>query len=219
MSSKKSKEFPEGSIHKVNDGDIEILKYNNSRSILVRFKETGYERLARAGDIRSMEVKDRLKPSVHGVGFLGDGEFGVRSRFYNVWADMISRCYCQKALKKRPSYIGCRVCDEWHNFQVFNKWCEENHPKDGIYYELDKDINSEFKPGKVYSPEFCKFVTPQENMQESKAKTHKLINPNGDIVEIYNLNKFCKENNLNNGCMNQLSLGKMEKHKGWRMVQ
>ena len=42
---------------------------------------------------------------------------------------------------KNKTYIGCTVCEEWHNYQNFAQWHEEH------YYEvpneimcLDKDI-------------------------------------------------------------------------------
>lgn len=70
------------------------------------------------------------------------------------------RCYDDKYHKKQWFYKGCKVCDEWLNFQNFAKWYEEN------YYEveeqrmhLDKDIL--YKGNKLYSPDTCVFV-PQE---------------------------------------------------------
>ena len=95
-----------------------------------------------------------------GVGVTGQGEYshlvrkinGKHTKVYSVWHDMLGRCYNKKYQEKKPTYIGCTVCEEWHNFQNFAKWYEEN------YYEvnneemaLDKDIL--IKGNKIYSPQ------------------------------------------------------------------
>lgn len=61
-----------------------------------------------------------------------------------------------------PTYKGCTVCDEWHNFQVFAKWYDENYYLlDDQRTELDKDIL--IKGNKTYSPETCVFVPQRIN--------------------------------------------------------
>ncbi len=69
---------------------------------------------------------------------------------------MLVRCYNINYHKTRPTYIGCEVTKEWHNFQVFGDWFEENHVES---FDLDKDLL--FRGNKIYSPETCCFV-PQE---------------------------------------------------------
>lgn len=71
---------------------------------------------------------------------------------------MFARCYDEKQLNKRPSYYEVTICKEWHNFQNFAKWYEDNYyaVKDEVI-SLDKDIL--FKGNKVYSPNTCIFVT------------------------------------------------------------
>jgi hypothetical protein len=80
-----------------------------------------------------------------------------KSRSY--WRAMLQRCYCEKFLKKHPTYQGCYVCEEWLTFSNFLKWFEENY-KEG--YELDKDLLSG-KENKVYSPKTCCFLPPRIN--------------------------------------------------------
>ena len=77
---------------------------------------------------------------------------------YTVWKNMIQRCYSEAYLKRRPTYRGCSVTEEWLNFQVFAEWLtSQDFYLDG--YELEKDI---LKYGnKVYSPETCTLI-PQE---------------------------------------------------------
>lgn len=43
------------------------------------------------------------------------------------------------------------------------------------------------------------WVTNQHNAEHSHAKCYKIKTPIGDIIEVYNLRKFCRENNINTG--------------------
>lgn len=43
------------------------------------------------------------------------------------------------------------------------------------------------------------WVTNQYNAEHSHSKCYKIKTPKGDIIEVYNLRKFCRENNLNTG--------------------
>ncbi len=75
---------------------------------------------------------------------------------------MLERCYDDKYQERKPTYKECEVCTEWHDFQNFSEWYNDN------YYEipnesmaLDKDIL--FKGNKIYSPETCVFVPQNIN--------------------------------------------------------
>ncbi len=199
-------------------GTLEIIKYINSYTVNVRFVETGYETVTRMTHIRNGSVRDPFHKSVIGVGFVGEGEFNANvnrksTNAYRCWHSMLKRCYSELAHKTQPTYIGCTVCPEWHNFQNFAKWYYKNYPSDGNKYDLDKDIK--IHNNKEYSPNACMFVSHEENTIKAHAKNYVFKNPHGDIVDIYNLEKFCKENSLNSGGMNQVHSGKLDSHKGW----
>ncbi len=198
-----------------NFGELEIVEYIDKKNIRVRFVVTKYECTASANSIRRGSVKDKYMPFVCGVGFIGEGEFEPSTNRratgkYEVWADMIKRCYYHKRQIKSPTYIGCSVCVEWHNFQVFAKWMSE---QDHDGKQLDKDIK--VKGNKVYSPETCMFVTHAENTAEAKAKHYEFVSPDGVKEHVYNLRKFCLEHNLNRGNMCSVHLGDRKQHKGW----
>ena len=75
---------------------------------------------------------------------------------------MLERCYDPNYKEKYPSYIGCRVCDEWLNFQNFAEWFENNYYEvDGEKIHLDKDIL--IKGNKIYSPKTCLLVPQRIN--------------------------------------------------------
>lgn len=145
-----------------------IIKYRNANDIDVLFEEYGY--IVEHTIFHNFKIGNIRCPyelSVYGVGYLGEGNYKTsenkkHTRSYNVWIDMIRRCYNPKCYEKYPTYKECFVCDEWHNYQNFAKWYEEN------YYEinnqrmhLDKDILH--KGNKLYSKENCIFVPENIN--------------------------------------------------------
>ena len=199
-------------------GDFIVIAYDSYERVSIKFIATGFESTASAQRIRRGGVKDKLLPSVYGAGYLGDGEYkpyadGRNTKAYAVWNSVLQRCYDANCHEQHPTYKECIVCEEWLNFQVFAKWFEENYIEG---CDLDKDIK--VKGNKTYSPEFCKFATPAENAIEANAKHFIFTNPEGDIVEIYNLTQFCKDNNLTQANMSKVHLGKAAHHKNWRAV-
>ena len=75
---------------------------------------------------------------------------------------MFDRCYYSGYQDNNPTYRGCTVAEEWHNFQNFAKWYEDNYIEG---YQLDKDIKVE--GNKVYGPDTCMFISKQENVEET----------------------------------------------------
>jgi hypothetical protein len=53
-------------------------------------------------------------------------------------------------------------------------------------------------------------------ISEKNSKQYKLISPEGRIVEIKNLTKFAKDNNLSIGCLQHVVAGRNKSHKGWK---
>ena len=58
-------------------------------------------------------------------------------QIYNLWKVMIQRCYDPSALRKRPDYKDCYVCDEWMLFSNFHRWVKSQDYKNK---QIDKDI-------------------------------------------------------------------------------
>ena len=71
---------------------------------------------------------------------------------------MIKRCYDKNTQIKRPSYIGCSVCEDWLTFSNFKAWMETQDWK-GKY--LDKDILK--SDNRIYGPDRCVFVSNRIN--------------------------------------------------------
>ena len=174
---KKIERIGETNINRVGT-KMEIVEYENANSIMVGFFNN--EPLVHTSHykFRKGEVKSVYDKTVYGVGYLGIGSYninenGVTSKKYKVWNSMIQRCYDFKFQENSPTYKGCAVIDEWHNFQNFAKWYDENYYEvEGYIMHLDKDIL--YKGNKIYSPSTCVF-TPNtinilfiENTKKSK---------------------------------------------------
>ena len=81
-------EFVGGVYNTRNSGDLVITKYVNKNEVHVEFVKTGYTTVARMGNIRKGNVKDRLLPSVYKVGSCGDEIVYVNGKHtveYELW--------------------------------------------------------------------------------------------------------------------------------------
>lgn len=76
---------------------------------------------------------------------------------YLSWITMLERCGSVYQ-KKKPSYLGVTVCDEWKLFSNFALWCKHAY-KHG--WKLDKDLI--VRSNMVYSPDTCLFVPDEIN--------------------------------------------------------
>lgn len=164
-----------------NHGKFMVTEYINSNHVRIVFIDTGYKTKSCSPAIRKGTIKDRLDPSFCGVGFLGDGEhvatMGRRHTYeYQVWCDMIIRCYSKNSASKTPTYKDCYVCDEWHNFQNFAEW-HKRESKGGVEkLQIDKDLK--LIGNKVYSPETCILVSHQVN----SFTTDRRASRNGSLI-------------------------------------
>lgn len=104
-----------------------------------------------------------------GTGYIGEGQYTTQHPAYKTWTHMIRRCYEYSTLNNRPTYEGCEVYNEWHNFQNFARWYEENYYEiDTDKMQLDKDIL--LKNNKIYSPTTCCFVNHTINSMFTSKK-------------------------------------------------
>lgn len=150
-------------------GEAKCIRYANARNIDVQFQdEYKYvKRNAKWGNFIRGNVRNPYFRTMFGVGYLGEGNHavsidGTHTKEYTVWKSMFSRCYSDKNIVNSKSYTDCFVCREWHNFQNFAKWFDENYYEiDGEHVELDKDIL--YKNNKKYSPNYCRFVPKSIN--------------------------------------------------------
>ena len=128
-------------------------------------------------------VRCPYEPRVYGVGYLGEGKYkmsenGKHTDEYNIWYDVLMRCYDPKYHEKEPTYKGCKAENDWLNFQHMGEWIEENYYEvPGEKMHLDKDILC--KGNKVYSRETCIFVPQRINSLFTKADNSRGNSPIG----------------------------------------
>jgi hypothetical protein len=186
---------------------METVEYKEAKNILVKFKE-GYLVKTSWQQFCIGKVKNPYDKSAYNIGFLGVGEYKVienngQTKQYSTWRGMLSRCYDEKVQEKQPTYKDCYVSEEWHNFQNFATWYDENHYKiEGERMALDKDILK--KGNKLYSPETCVFVPQNINLLFVKADVTRGNLPIG--VQFHKKNKkYTSACNDGNG--KQIKLG------------
>ena len=117
----------------------------------------------------------KKKATVCGIG-INDADYNVREYvsvvvdgkkkyklvwecpYYATWNRMLMRCYSEAYQKRKSTYKGCSVCEEWLTFSNFRAWMVQ---QDWKGRDLDKDLL--FEGNKVYSPETCVFISGMLN--------------------------------------------------------
>ena len=162
-----------------NEGCLFFVKeYKSNSDVTVKFMdEHGAEIHTTWQHCRKGQVKNPYFKSVYGVGCLGKGDFVTRvngklTREYDLWGNMLKRCYNDKSLEKRPTYANVTVCERWLCFANFLEDLPliENYElwkNSEEMMTLDKDLKQTGVENKVYSLETVKFVTVSENSKEA----------------------------------------------------
>lgn len=136
---------------------IEKSKLRKGYYLLEFVDKYAYKTEVSITNIKRGSFKNLYHKNVCNVGFLGDGEYNDEKyrHIRIIWNAMLNRCY-----GKNKAYKNVTVCEEWHNFQNFAKWCTINY-KEG--YELDKDLLS--SESTLYSSNTCCFIPRKLNIQ------------------------------------------------------
>lgn len=146
--------------------EMKVVVYNSCLDIWVEFQDEHKVRVHTTyTNFKNGNVKNPYDKTIVNVGYIGVGKYTVAKNKepnwkvrYSAWRSMIARCHNPED-SNFDKYIDCEVCEEWHNYQNFAEWYDEN-----IYYvgtermHVDKDILHE--GNKIYSPENC-IIVPQ----------------------------------------------------------
>ena len=96
----------------------------------------------------------------------------TNTRLYNIYVNMIRRCYDPKS----DSYfkygkVGITVCEEWRNSNtIFFEWALKNNYSENLTIDRINNLSG-------YSPENCRWATVKQ--QNSNKKTNKFLTFNG----------------------------------------
>ena len=165
----------EGDVFKTKSyGDLIITKYVNSKAVCVKFVVTGYETTTKASNVIAGSVKDRLLPTVYGIGITGDIQVNVNGQYlkeYKIWKRVLCRCYSVGYQKVQPTYIDCSVSENFRYLEYFKEWCNNqigfnSVDEKGKPFALDKDIL--VKGNRVYNEDVCVFVPQEVNLLFTK---------------------------------------------------
>jgi len=216
------KDMTVGTVHKTtNYGNLVIVNYSSKRFIEVEFLDTGYRCSTEAVQIRRGGVKDKMKPTVFGVGYIGGDKYtpksnGTITKAYAVWQAMIRRCYSKVCLENQPTYKGCTVRADWHNFQIFAEWFYNNYKDDGVSYDLDKDIKID--GNKEYSSDSCMLVEEKYNIIKASAIPVTLRSSSGEVESFVSCAEACRRIGVSSAIISRLRNGKLKSAKGWTIA-
>ena len=158
--------YRKGERHITKEGySVVIIEHYNKLDCTIRFEEGLVLKSISYKSIKKGTVKNPYFPTVYGVGYVGVGKYerwskGKETKEYTKWKGMLRRFRDKKYLQKHITYRETSSDTNWHNFQIFSEWFEQNWKSwMDSSWQLDKDIL--IKGNKIYSPETCCFV-PQE---------------------------------------------------------
>jgi len=108
---------------------------------------------------------------VCGVGvndWIGDISVGGKLiRKYQLWANMLQRCFSDGLKQKRPTYEGVACSKEWLSMTKFIEDVSQMRGYGLSGWQLDKDIIQ--KGNKLYSKDTCCFVPTEVNLLLTKS--------------------------------------------------
>lgn len=143
-----------------------VKEYRSATEVIIEFD--GYPNKTKtieSAALRNKGFRNNYKPTVFGVGYLGEGEYQGSEKdgtviAYTIWYKMIARSYDDKTQKLQPAYIGCSVDPYFHSFQNFADYYI-NHQCYGLGFHIDKDLL--VRGNRVYGPDTCTMLPPEVN--------------------------------------------------------
>ena len=161
------------------------------------------------GYVCSEERKKQISKQFKGIS--QDKEFIERR------AESVRRHYNSDEGKKTIEYLNKKKEEYFASengkerlLDLSKRWSGKNNPAYGGRFSGEK--NGMY--GKKHTEEGK--IKISEAGKGRGAKTYEFYNPEGKKVIIHNMTQFCKENNLSQSAMHNVSSGKRNHHKGWK---
>lgn len=107
----------------------------------------------------------------------------TKSKMFNRWSSIKNRCTNPRNYHyANYGGRGITICDEWSDsYEAFKKWALANGYEEGL--QLDRIDNE-----KGYSPENCRYVTPQVNCNNKR--TNKTVEYRSQTFTIAELSRY-----------------------------
>ena len=166
------------------DDWFEVIKYNNTKDVLIRF-DNGEELSVQSSRIRTSNNCNILPPSKKNNNRKGERHGDRYTKLWKEWNTMLWRC---NPKNKRHhvwySDLGIKVCDEWLKYTNFKEWALNNGFEEHLTIDrINEDLD--------YSPSNCRWLTLSENVKRiNKSK-------NWIPIDKYDLDGVFIENFLN----------------------
>jgi thymidylate synthase len=201
---------------------LDIVDVKNGNSVYnVQFLDTKFITQATAPNIKSCTVNDKYKKNIYNEGCIGNNDYrpDYYKKAYDVWYNMMSRCYNTENdnyvfYGKKNIYVDQR----WRCFSNFLEDITqvpyfEYWRKSPELYDLDKD----YYLAKYYSKETCVFLYKDYNRHLNDGTfAYKGIKDNG-FEEIFISQKdFAEKYSLDRRRISDCINNKLKKHKNWR---
>ena len=101
----------------------------------------------------------------------------MAKRLYNIWVDMKQRCRADgNEVHKYWGGKGIKVCSDWNDYKVFEKWALSHGYKDHL--TIDRIDGT-----KDYCPDNCRWATYSEQSRNMSSNHYIEINGESHIVE------------------------------------
>lgn len=117
---------------------------------------------------------------------------GLRTKEYSLWTCMLKRCYSVKYHTTYPTYLGCKVSDNFKSYSYFYEWCQNQVGFRGCDFSLDKDLI--YKGNKEYNENNCVFIPQELNTLILKNKSIRGLLPIGVAKHRNNFQAQCSYN-------------------------
>ena len=148
------------------------VQYINNKDVLVEFNDDyRFQYHTTYINFKNGRLTNPYDKSIYRIGFIGIGDYDSKHISYPAWFNMIKRCYKKQKSYDDESYDDCIVDKEWHNFQNFAKWYEENMYVCDERLVIDKDIK--LHGNRMYSKEYCMLLQEKINLLFIKEKARR----------------------------------------------
>lgn len=191
-----------GDIFRKGDHYLEVIACGDKRRVEIECLATGWRTWIFSSKLhQDCGIGHPYKRSVMGKGYIGAGSYFLSDKIVSdLWRGVVRRS-CDERYR---GYTGCALSKDWECFQNFASWYYSQHRKNGINYDIDKDVLSDER---LYSSDTCLLIPSYINRSiVDKMKTPvKSVHISGwlsygryfeEETEAMNYSYFCKSEYL-----------------------